>query len=143
MIRLCSVLSLSIAAAVLVGCGGSGKTPAGPDNVPVFNLNAQPPVIAPQGAAILSLIPTIPLDFEQLEGEVVVFSNEPDSGIFFDQPYSWVDLGAATRLNPEVWYQYIGSGSEDTLDVILYAFVVSQAADTLAWDSCLVSVVRD
>ena len=127
----------------LIGCADS-KQPAGPDTgIPIFNLEADPSVIAPLQNTMLSLTPVLPLEFEELDGEEVLFSALPDSGAFFVNSWSWIDLDAATNLFPEVWYQYTGFGTPDTVKVAIFAHVVSQTEDTLAWDSCLVNVISN
>lgn len=92
---------------------------------------------------MLSLLPLLPLDFEALDGKLVLFTGDPDSGVFSPNQWSRIDLDAATKLFPEVWYQYTGLGAADTLQVALFAHVLDQYDEVLAWNSCLVAIVPE
>lgn len=133
--------------ALVVGCAGS-KDPAGPDSgIPPFGINASPPVITPAQNAVLSLTPTLPLDFEDLYGEWIYFSSSSEFGVFTpptsSTSYSLIDPTSQGYLNPQIWFQYAGPIPQDTLDIILYGSVITQLGDTLAWNYCQIVIVPD
>jgi hypothetical protein len=122
------------------GCAGS-KDPVGPDSA-VFSLNVEPPVITTDQNAVLSLNPTLPLDFEGYYGEWIFFSSSSDYGVFTPTFYSLIvnDLGTG-YLNPQIWYQYGGPLIQDTLDIAIYGHVITQLGDTLAWNYCQIEII--
>ncbi len=129
------------AAVCLFGCAGS-KEPAGPDTgVPVFDVVVDQPVIAPLENTRVSLQPVLTLDFEQLDGMLVWFRDDPDSGTFGDFPSRYIDISTVDNLNLPIWYQYLGQGGADTIKVKIYAHVVGDYGDTLAWNYTVVNVV--
>ena len=135
------ILFLWIGALILSGCADT-KEPAGPDTgVPYFEVVLDPVVIAPQENTKVSLLPTLPLEFEELAGEWVLFESEPDSGFFNDLPTPIVDPNAVGNLTPAVWFTYTGFGGPDTIEVEIFVYVVSQGDQTLAWNSAILSVV--
>ena len=135
------VLWIFLLAFLFSGCAGS-KDPIGPDSgIPPFSINVSPPVIAPAQNVVLSLTPTLPLDFEDLYGEWIYFSSSSEYGVFFPDSLSLVDPSEAGYLNPPIWFQYGGPVSQDTLVITLYGYVISQIGNTLAWNTCQLAVV--
>lgn len=138
-----TIALLGIVVFILLGCADT-KEPAGPDTgVPYFEVVLDPAVIAPQENTKVSLLPTLPLEFEELAGEWVLFESEPDSGFFTDLPTPVVDPNAVGNLFPAVWFTYTGFGGPDTIDVEIFVYVVSQGDQTLAWNSAILSVVGE
>ncbi|MCX6640878.1 MAG: hypothetical protein NTW14_10420 [bacterium] len=122
----------------ILWAGCTKKTATGPDSgVPIFHLEAETPVINIGQNTALRLTPVLPIDFENLEGQLVWFSCQPDSGYFTINP-SWIDLSTNGNLNPPTWFAY--SGTSNDLNIALFAHVITQLQDTLAWDSCMVKI---
>ena len=137
-----SSIVLAVVACLFMACADS-KGPAGPDTgVPYFEVAVTPAVIAPLENSRITLVPTLPLEFEDMEGEWVIFSSDPDTGIF-TPPLTYIDLEAYGNLFEPIWYRYVGFGTPDTLDVEIYAYVVSVSGDTLAWNYTELAIVRD
>jgi hypothetical protein len=138
-----TVIGMVWLAFLLSGCAGS-KDPAGPD-MPVFALNAQPPVITPDQNTVLSLTPTLPLDFEDLYGEWIYFSSSSEFGVFTpptsSTSISLIDPTSEGYLYPQIWFQYGGPALQDTLEIILYGIVITQLGDTLAWNYCQIEII--
>jgi len=133
-----SLTSLFLSLWILCGCGTSSG-PQAQGGIPVFTLVPQPAEIAPSENAQLYLFPDLPDQFEDLAGEEVWFSSSAETQGFFNYNLSMIDLDRPSYLNPEVWYQHIGSGAN--LTDTIYAHCISQWGDTLAWDSCLVKII--
>ncbi|TKJ40024.1 hypothetical protein CEE37_09820 [candidate division LCP-89 bacterium B3_LCP] len=130
---------------MLSGCTGARET-VGPDTgIPPFDLDVSPPIITPSTNAVLSLIQTLPLDFQQLDNKWALFSSDSQYGGFTPFANVHVDIAANGQgyLDPQPWFFYAGPNPPDTLDVIIYAHVATDLGDTLAWNSCIIQVVSD
>lgn len=125
-----------------MGCGNS-KEPNSPETgVPIFDVFLNPEIIIPVGeSSNISLSPNLPLDFEAFDGKLVWFSDDPDSGTFGDFPSRYIDVNTNDNLDFPIWYQYVGFGSPDTIEVKIYAHIVGFAGDTLAWNYAILKVV--
>ena len=130
-------LAFVLSCAWLSGCGNP-REPAGPDNMLIFELIAQPQQISGQQNAQLYLTPVLLEDCRALHGEMVLLSSSSEFG-FFTYDTSRVDTNAVSWLNPDVWYSHLNPAGA-TKDTI-YAYCVDVYNNTLAWDSCTVEVM--
>ncbi|MBU0519474.1 hypothetical protein KJ564_11135 [bacterium] len=137
------LLLISLLAIIFVmGCGAT-KEPNSPETgVPIYDVILDPEIIVPLAENTrIALAANLTLDFESFDGLLVWFRDDPDSGAFGDVPARYIDLDTSDNLNMPIWYQYLGFGSQDTLEVKIYAHVVSMAGDTLAWNYAVLKVV--
>lgn len=136
-----SIIVCVIVLGMFWGCAGS-KDPVNPETgVPPFDVVLDRSVIAPLENTSISLQPVLSLDFEQLDGMLVWFQDVPDSGSFGDFPTRYVDINKVDNLNLPIWYQYLGFGGPDTIAVRIYAYIVGDYGDTLAWNYTTLDVV--
>ena len=136
-----TIILFAITGLLLLGCADT-KDPASPETgIPYFDVIVTPYILAPLENAFIALSPVLTLEFSEMDGALVGFSSVPDSGFFFDFPYSYIDLDADSRISPPVWFRYTGLGSPDTIDIKIYAHVIGMSGDALAWNFAEVKVV--